>query len=144
MTDIVGVELLTRLLPLERGTGTPLHTYRYEDWLDGAVLPYISRDNYIQTHPGVANLTSEAELLERLITSVRHGGLMIYGDGGIGKTRLMLEISLMAEKKGWVAYHITPQLHDLTICCSSTPSKIIPCLPVTSSIKWSKLPRTFP
>ena len=39
---------------------------------------------------------------------------MIYGDGGIGKTRLMLEIGLLAEKKGWIVYKVTPRLKDLS------------------------------
>ena len=65
MTGVVGVEPLSQSLPLKRGKSTSPQSYRYEDWLAAAVLPYISRDEYIKAHPGETNLTAETDLLER-------------------------------------------------------------------------------
>ena len=110
MPGLVGCEPLSQLFkPIKPGQG-----YKYKDYLNPSVRPYISRDAYVREHPEASGLTGEAAILERLMTSQKHGGVMIYGDGGIGKTRLMLELGLMAEKNGWVVYYISHQLQDLS------------------------------
>ena len=87
MVDVPGVELLSQLFKQRTGEDVSKYSYQYEDYLDPAVLPYISRDDYIGKYPENSNLTTESEVFEKLITSNRHIGVMIYGDSGIGGRR---------------------------------------------------------
>jgi hypothetical protein len=101
----VGIEKLSEMLACENGS--------YGCYLNANKLPYISRDNYKKENPQHSDLISETELMDKIITSERRGGVMIYGDSGIGKTRLMVELGHMFEAKGWTAYNITHKLESL-------------------------------
>ena len=64
MADVPGVELLTQLSrqPANREGAGPAN--QYEDYLDPAVLPYISRDDYLRQQPDISNLTTETGIFE--------------------------------------------------------------------------------
>ena len=118
--SMVGVEYLSQASKSGRLT--------YADYLNDAVLPYMSRDDYIRQHPEAVNLSGESNILEKFLEPDKYGGVMIYGDGGIGKTRLMLELGRLAEKKGWIVYRVTHQLKslsDLKSCLQSGSSYLL-------------------
>ena len=45
-----------------------------------------------------------------MLSSGNCSSLIITGKGGVGKTRLMLEIGRLAQRKGWEAYVAKPKL----------------------------------
>lgn len=83
------------------------HIKGYRSYLSSSKIPYISRDNYMQTR-NEKDLPSEKKYLDELIgnSEKNYKGIIIYGEGGIGKTRLMRELSLMAQNDGWQSYKI--------------------------------------
>lgn len=101
-----GVEELSILLARETGS--------YGNYLNPDRLPYLSRDNYIANHPEHANLTGESTIIEKIEDPDKYGGIMVYGDGGIGKTRLIYEIGHLMKEKGWGVYVVSHQLESLS------------------------------
>jgi hypothetical protein len=96
---IEGVEYISEEIPYIEG---------YRSYLSSNKIPYVRRDNYIDRHPEINDLPSEKKYIDELISTTNNNykGLIIYGEGGIGKTRLMRELALMGEKKGWQSYKI--------------------------------------
>lgn len=86
---------------------------RYKDYLYSEKLTYFSRDNYRQKIPEAGALVTESDILENLLHQDRYGGCIIYGEGGIGKTRMMMELGFRAEKDEWFVYKITNKLKSL-------------------------------
>jgi len=93
------------LLPLDEAVfqGT-LRSY-----LDSANLPYYSRAAHRQKHacPVESPIADEGELL-RLLEEPEKTGLIICGAGGVGKTRLAIEIGWLARKRGWLVLRVGP------------------------------------
>ncbi|MCK4761916.1 MAG: hypothetical protein KAW12_06935 [Candidatus Aminicenantes bacterium] len=87
---------------------------RYKAYLYSAKLPYISRDEYKKNNPAAVDLITETGILEQLLDLDIYDGYVIYGEGGIGKTRLMLELGLRAEEKEWTVFKVTSQLESLS------------------------------
>ena len=98
-SDIEGVEYISKETSYAEG---------YRSYLSSNKIPYISRDSYLSKHPEIDDLPSENKLLDELInnTEKNYKGLIIYGEGGIGKTRLMRELALKAKKKFWQSFKI--------------------------------------
>ncbi|MBF0325127.1 MAG: hypothetical protein HQL42_08635 [Alphaproteobacteria bacterium] len=103
------VATLLRWFPTERpGPFSPLDTAAasrskrvFADYLDGAALPFFSMATFAAQNgePAVANADPDA-----LLTMLEAGddtGLMIFGPGGVGKTRLMLEVGRLAAERNW-------------------------------------------
>ncbi|MBC7952924.1 MAG: hypothetical protein H7Z12_14040 [Rhodospirillaceae bacterium] len=70
-------------------------------YLEAGSLPYFSSEDYARS-VGAAGRGAAADpafLVSQL--DACDAGLIITGSGGIGKTRLMLELGLQAEKSGW-------------------------------------------
>jgi hypothetical protein len=77
----------------------------FQSYLSSIKIPYSSRDDFMRSHPEVDDLPSERKYMDALIESDGNiRGIIIHGQGGIGKTRLMCELALMAIPKGWVSY----------------------------------------
>ena len=74
----------------------------FQRFLSSEHLPYYSRRQHLDLHP--ADEPDELALLSSL--SVRNPGLIIYGAGGVGKTRLSLEIGRLAAapEQGWLVF----------------------------------------
>jgi hypothetical protein len=107
LTYISGVERLSPVLETNR----PL---RYDDYLSSSKLDYYSRDEYRTKHPEAGELVTETEILDMLLNQEnRYDGCILYGEGGIGKTRLMLELGFRIESQGWIVYKITRYLREL-------------------------------
>ncbi len=85
----------------------------FKDYLSSEKSPYVSRDEFLAMNPGLKDFRGENEIYDLLMKSGRYEGCIIHGEGGTGKTRLMLELGLRAEKDNWLVYKITPALQKI-------------------------------
>ena len=80
---------------------------RFQSFLTSNKLPFYSRrehiDRFPESHVGVED---EQALLD-LLSESEYDGLIISGGGGLGKTRLMLELGLLAEASGWLVGRVS-------------------------------------
>ncbi|HLP57272.1 MAG TPA: hypothetical protein VK186_00510, partial [Candidatus Deferrimicrobium sp.] len=102
---IAGVEPLTLTIKPDQP--------QYKDYLSGAKQPYFSRDDYVKQHPEAKDLVTETGILNTLLDNPRYDGCIVYGEGGIGKTRLMLELGSMAAKQEWIVFRVTDKRPNL-------------------------------
>ena len=86
---------------------------RYKDYLNSEKLKYFSRDDYRRENPEAVDLVTETGILEQLLQRDRYAGCIISGEGGTGKTRMMMELASRAEKQEWIVYKITKKLESL-------------------------------
>ncbi|MFN8396511.1 MAG: SIR2 family protein [Bacteroidia bacterium] len=87
----------------------------FRDFLDSSHLPYLSRKAFRANLGLDANgLETEDDWSEMLFSDENSGiGGLIHGEGGIGKTRLMLELGLMAIDRGFQVIRVLPQATTL-------------------------------
>ncbi len=90
---------------------------QYRDYLSSAQV-YISRDDYKRSRleregAKPLQLVTEREILKNLLHDEGCDGCIIHGEGGIGKTRLMLELAFRAREIGWTALMIGKNLDGL-------------------------------
>lgn len=78
----------------------------YHAYLLSSKIPYCSRDEFMDQHPNITDLPSEKNILSALVLNEASNkkGIIIHGQGGIGKTRFMRELALMAKPEGWRSY----------------------------------------
>lgn len=69
----------------------------FKRFLDSTILPFFSRSEFAE-YCGQETSNSEVELLDFLIDESSSRALVIYGPGGIGKTRLSVELCHRAEQ----------------------------------------------
>jgi hypothetical protein len=84
---------------------------RFSEYLTGARLPYYARRQHLADHPAPAGreIPDEEGLLASFeATGAR--GLVITGGGGFGKTRLMVELGLLAQAVGWAVFRVQGNL----------------------------------
>jgi hypothetical protein len=78
--------------------------YTYNDYLLGSRQRYFSRDDFKKQYPDkTKTLVTETEILGTLVQVDSTFGCILLGEGGIGKTRMTLELGNMARSLGWVA-----------------------------------------
>jgi hypothetical protein len=97
------------LLPLEDS----IEHGTFRSYLSSDKLPFYSRGEHLKTvpaPPGI-DIPDEEELL-RLLEDGSVTGLMLTGAGGVGKTRLTLEIGRLAQRTGWNVYRVQSRLSD--------------------------------
>jgi hypothetical protein len=85
----------------------------FRSYLFSDKLPYYSR----REHLGVARSPEGAEVLDEggllsLVEGERLTGIVLTGGGGIGKTRLTLEIGWLAQRAGWVVLRVLRRLKE--------------------------------
>ena len=97
------------LVPLEEATD--VGTFRA--YLTNAKLPYYSIADHLQFTPAPAgsSIADEESLLAALEDS-QNTGLVISGKGGIGKSRLTLELGWLALSKGWSVMRVQSRLTE--------------------------------
>jgi len=80
-------------------------------YLSSAKLPYYSRDQHLAAMPAPAgvDIPGEDDLLDRL-EGDEFTGLVVTGAGGVGKTRLSLEIGHRAQERGWTVLRVRSRL----------------------------------
>ena len=81
---------------------------RYKKSLFGNTLPYFSRSEFKKDNPDISpSFKTEEEIYKEIASLGEYRGVLIKGEGGIGKTRLMLEIGRLAKKDGWEVLEIS-------------------------------------
>ena len=86
---------------------------KYQDFLQSNNLPYFSRDSFYSTTEVSENFITESFIFKNLLDSESFEGGVIFGEGGIGKTRLMFEIGQMAMVRGWIVIHVKPEVIEI-------------------------------
>jgi hypothetical protein len=110
--------LLFRWFPSTRPAGlTPLDTVAdgklFRSFLFQETLPYYSRAAYLKTiGKPTASTPAEDDLLRKLDDVT---GLIITGKGGVGKTRLTLELGRRAREQGWLVLRASPGFSDAAV-----------------------------
>lgn len=79
----------------------------FRRFLDRDFLPYFSRRQYASETASHSSktLTDESSLLQRLLDGDRFG-VVLSGPGGVGKTRLALELARTAESANWLVLQV--------------------------------------
>ncbi len=95
------------LMPLEE----PIPQGPFRAYLSSETLPYYSRAEHLRIDPAPENVSipNEVELLQQL-DNQNLTGFIITGSGGVGKTRLMLEIGRQALANNWLVYRVRERL----------------------------------
>ncbi|MFN4865031.1 MAG: hypothetical protein ACK5GZ_01715 [Cyanobium sp.] len=110
------LEALPRVADRWLGTGLPLvlshdelraRLKGFRRHLRPDVLPFIAPEAGAKTDPDV--------IFERLRTLAGHGGVLLKGVGGVGKTRTALEVCHRAEAAGWRVLHALPGEPGVTV-----------------------------
>ena len=82
-------------------------------YLSSAKLPYYSRSHHLTAVPAPAGVDIPGE--DALLDSLEGGkftGLVVTGAGGVGKTRLSLEIGRRAHDRGWTVLRVRSRLQQ--------------------------------
>lgn len=91
--DVLPMFLEKLKRPIKANIGEKLQAQSFNDFLNSKFLTYFSRGSFKQklNEESKINFLSENDFL-KFITEKNYYGLIIHGQGGIGKTRLMLEL----------------------------------------------------
>ena len=108
--------LIFRWFPLTRPQGfVPIDDLQYKgnfrSYLNNEKLAYYSLGQHLKANPAPIGIDIPDE--ENLLNQLEGGdttGLMIIGSGGIGKSRLTLEIGGFAHNKGWLVFRVQSRL----------------------------------
>ena len=80
----------------------------FQAYLYGDRLPYYSRKQHLDGSPTPADVAIETEEdLLAILASNEAVGLIATSAGGLGKSRLALEIAYLAEAQGWVVLRLS-------------------------------------
>ncbi len=74
---------------------------KYIHYLSDNVLPYFSLDAFYARKSAALQPFSERWIIEQLLDHDQYEGGIIIGKGGIGKTRMMLQLGMVAHEKEW-------------------------------------------
>lgn len=88
----------------------------FRSYLYSDVLPYYDRHTHLSivAAPLTSSIPDEEQLLSELEGSDL-AGLIITGKGGVGKTRLTLEVGRLARRKGWLVLRCRGSLSAETV-----------------------------
>jgi hypothetical protein len=111
-------ELVFRWFPSTRPNGLmPLDDAQegqfFRAFLSEATLPYYSRAAHAAVVGGASPGTPPEDDLLALLD--RRTGLIITGKGGVGKTRLTLELGRRAKQKGWLVLRASASFREAAI-----------------------------
>ena len=110
--------LIFRWFPKTRIQGfVPLYdsldTGTFHSYLNSEKITYYSRSQHLKvmSAPQGVDIPDEENLLN-ILEKGDTTGLIVTGGGGVGKTRLMLEIGRLAQNKKWLVFRVQSQLKD--------------------------------
>jgi hypothetical protein len=96
------------LVPLEQRVpdGSAFRSY-----LERGKLPYYRRDDHLRNHaaPDGTEVLTELDMMDSL-RSGSCSGMIIHGQGGVGKTRLTMELGWQALDQNWTVLRVEGQL----------------------------------
>lgn len=95
----------------------PASQLSFRSFLHRRVLPYYARSEFQSAFPEAREMLSEDELLQQLLDTGGeryYRGCVLYGEGGIGKTRMMLELGHRAREAGWQVLLVRRETRHLT------------------------------
>ncbi|MCP4663969.1 MAG: hypothetical protein GY856_51960, partial [bacterium] len=76
----------------------------FRAYLSSEKLRFYSRAEHLDRHPPAdARIDAEDGILDKLFGDEMASGLVITGSGGVGKSRLALELGYRAATRGWIA-----------------------------------------
>ena len=90
-----GVRFLDQYFPKE------VAATKYQYFLSEGILPYYSLDAFHLEKEVDEPFYSEIKLIDTLLNGAHFEGGIISGKGGVGKTRLMLQLGILAHEAGW-------------------------------------------
>ena len=85
----------------------------FRAYLTGDKLPYYSRSQHLETAPAPEGVEVPDE--ESLLQALDGGsvtGLILTGSGGVGKTRLAIEVGWVAQRDGWLVLRVQGRLRE--------------------------------
>lgn len=111
----------------------PIRTKRFETrsfrrFLFDDTLPFFSREEFL-LEKGEQQITREGQLVNDLSSAPGHEALILTGAGGVGKTRLGLELCDRLSKRGWLALRLTENAKKTSISelikAHTAPAKVV-------------------
>jgi len=85
-----------------------------EQYLISERLPYESRNYFkVSSETKNQNFKTVREHWKDIQVTQDRVGLLIYGEVGVGKTRLMYEIGRLAKDDGWIVFYKIDDLEDI-------------------------------
>ncbi|HEX8459721.1 MAG TPA: hypothetical protein VF656_20670 [Pyrinomonadaceae bacterium] len=140
-------QVMFRWFPLSRPQGlVPLDEIKTEStfrsYLFGNKLEYYGRGRHLQlvSPPPTIDVQDEEALLRQL-EGDSYSGLIVTGSGGIGKTRLTLELGYLARDKNWVVLRVLKRLKEDTL--QSLVERIQRDVPVLLLLDYVETQRDF-
>jgi len=139
--------LIFRWFPLTRPQGlVPLHDVpdrgTFRSYLSSEKLAYYSIRQHLKLNQSPAGMDIPDE--ENLLSLLEGGditGLVVTGSGGIGKSRLTLEIGHLAEDKSWLVLRVQTRLREDAL--EILAERIIPDTPVLLLVDYIETQRDF-
>jgi hypothetical protein len=111
-------------------------------YLSSSKLPYYSRVQHLAAVPAPAGVDIPGE--DALLDSLEGGeftGLVVTGAGGVGKTRLGLEIGRRAQERGWTVLRVRSRLHKDSL--DALGARLTPAARVLLVIDYIETQRDF-
>jgi hypothetical protein len=108
-----GLPTGARLLATEREAAKGFRAFLY-----GGTLPFFSREAFLiatRQRIGADGLDAEETIVAELAGEQPAAGLIVAGPGGVGKTRLSLELAHRLEERGWLPILLSQVSDDTTI-----------------------------
>ncbi|MCK5346131.1 MAG: ATP-binding protein, partial [Candidatus Heimdallarchaeota archaeon] len=114
----------------------------FRSYLTSEKLPYFSLGQHLKDIPAPQGIDIPDE--DNLLNQLEGGdttGLIVTGSGGVGKTRLMLEIGRAAKQKGWMVLRVQSRLKDDAI--EQLAERLTPEIPVLLLIDYIETQKRF-
>lgn len=145
----ISPSLRFRWFPRERPAGLRLLVTEeqsatgFRAWLRNSMLPFYSRSQHLSVDPAPvgASVPDERQLLD-LLTDSDTLGLILTGRGGVGKTRLSLELGRLAQSHGWQVWLVQDRFTVSTL--DTLAVKLGPDLPALLVFDYVELHGELP
>lgn len=85
---------------------------KYKQYLSNNILEYFSRDEY-KAKNLKSEIITEADIINKTLNNSLIEGCIISGEGGVGKTRLLIQLGLHAFSIKWNVLFLTPRFSDI-------------------------------
>ncbi len=114
----------------------------FRSYLSSEKLAYYSIGQHLKVMPAPPGVAIPEE--EKLLSFLKEGdttGLVVTGDGGVGKTRMMLEIGRLAQRKAWLVLRVQSRLREDAL--ERLAERITPNTPVLLLVDYIETHKDF-